>query len=144
MADAEARLLDSSMEAPSVARGSMMQAPAGQQAMRPANPLVSNVVEGTENRLVAIAETVGFTVNTSPMGRMDSNTPGTVEHAQGSGAEPRRDFSEVDLALSKDHWDPLSDARWAQAAEIVSITDDTSVPLLLATHPVVKNRLMLS
>ena len=83
------------------------------------------MVEGAENRLVAIAETVGFTVNSSPMGSPAGGTENGANgarHAQHSDAPGSpRDFSEVDLTLTKDHWDPLSDARWSQAADIVSL-----------------------
>ena len=150
MADAAARLLDSSMEAPPTAG-------AGGQIQQPsrANPLVSNVdkastllccshcsvvhpkcsvvipyvteglmrpqLEGAENRLFTIAETVGFSVNTSPSGRPGgADGTGNAGHAQAGGPPAPRDFSNVDLTLSKDHWDPLSDARWSQAANIVS------------------------
>ena len=48
-----------------------------------------------------------------------------ARHAQHSDAPGSpRDFSEVDLTLTKDHWDPLSDARWSQAADIVSLFSD--------------------
>ena len=78
-------------------------------------------LEGAENRLFAIAETVGFTVDTSPSGRPGgADGMANAGHAQTAGPPAPRDFSNVDLTLSKDHWDPLSDARWSRAADIVS------------------------
>lgn len=113
MADAEARLLDSSMEAPQGgSAGAQIQAPYAQQ-----------MVAGAEDRFATIVETVGFTVNAPPPGDGAARGVGNAENAQLNGAGPRpRDFSHVDLTLSKDYWDPLSDARWSQADNIVSST----------------------
>ena len=139
MADAEARLLDSSVEA----GGGQIQDPAAQAPLphsggggRPVNPLVSTVVQGAENRLVSLAETVGFTVDTPPPGGRGGGAAGG-EHANGAtaaaadAASPRL-YSDVDLGLSKDHWDPLSDARWGQAA--ATVRDSHATPAQHA-HP---------
>jgi hypothetical protein len=75
--------------------------------------------------LLSPSQTVGFTVDASPTGRPAGVDAG---HAQAAGAAPpRRDFSEVDLTLSKDHWDPLSDARWSQAADTVSFCENDPI-----------------